>query len=457
MKKLIFLFIAMSLTGNFLSAQVSNDSRSKSLYFRAVEDFDMNDYKGTLTKIAEIEKILGETNARLSYLTAKSQYKLSNFDAAQTACKKYFASNPKKDPGYDEMLKMSEMINAQMQAEAQKRAEEAAARRDAEEEKARKEQEEAIALAQQMQLAAERRAQDAEDQKLREEEELVIFKEVQKQNTEEAYYDFICTYPCSKFTVQARSEMQKKWPAPTRTLKNNKYGYIDKSGKMVVKANYDYASEFSEGLARVGKDGKYGFVNEKGKVIVPIKYLAASNFNYGLAVVKTVDNKSFFIDKTGKTFNENTYQDAKSFSEGLAAVQNQYYKYGFINTKGEMVIPCEYSVVSWFKEGVAAVGKSESGKTFYAYIDKDGNNLTEFEFEEIKDFQGGVGRVKKNGKFGLIDKFGSPITSYEFDYISEFSEEDGLALAKKNGFDVYLDKEGRPFAKVNSKLVKINL
>jgi len=448
MKRLIFLLIIISLAGNSLLAQTSA-SYIRSLYYEAAEDFNTNNYKGALKKISDIEKILGETNARLSYLAAKSQYQLSDMEAAQAACKKYFASSPKKDPGYHEMVEMSETISAQMQAEVERQAEEAEARRIAEAEKA-------IALALQKRLAEERRAQDAEDQELRNMEEEVSFREAQRQNTQESYQYFIHRYPSGKFTTQAKNEMQKKWPVPMRVLKNNKYGYV-KNGKMVVKANYDYASEFSEGLARVGKNGKYGFVNENGKVVVPIQYVAASNFNYGLAVVKTADNKAFFIDKTGKPSNESAYLDAKSFSEGLAAVQDQYFKYGFVDTHGEVVIPYEYSVVSWFKEGIAAVGRSEGGKTLYTYVRKDGNKLTDFEFEEAKDFQGGVGRVRKDGKFGLIDKFGSSITPYEFDYIYEFSEEDGLALAKKNGFDIYLDKEGRLFAKVSGKLVSINL
>ena len=450
MKKLIFLFISAGLSGSVLMAQSSDESYIKSVYYEATQDFDMTNYKGALKKISDVEKLLGnKTNARLSYLAAKSQFRLSDMEAAQAACKKYFLSNPTKDAGYSEMEDLSEIIRLKMQAEAQRQAEEVAAKRAAEEEKAH-------ALAEQRQFAEERRALDAENQKLLDAEEAAHFAETQKTNTQEAYQNFIYKYPSGKLTARAKSEMQKKWAAPVRVLKNNKYGYM-KDGKMVVKATYDYASEFSEGLARVGKNGKYGFVNEKGKIVVPIKYTAASNFNYGLAVVKTADSQSFFIDKTGKPFNENTYQDAKSFSEGLAAVQDQYFKYGFVDAQGEMIIPHEYSVVSWFREGIAAVGRSEGGKTLYTYIRKDGNKLTDFEFEEAKDFQGGVGRVRKDGKFGLIDKFGSPITAYEFDYIYEFNEEEGLALAKKNGFDIYLDKEGRLFAKVSGKLVAVNL
>jgi cell division septum initiation protein DivIVA len=123
MKKLIFLFIAASLTGSFLSAQTTVEERIKSIYYSAIEDFDMNNYRDALIKIADMERILGGTNARISFLAAQSHYNLYDIGAAMDACKRYFASNPKKDPGYDEMLRMSERISAQIAAEAQKQAE----------------------------------------------------------------------------------------------------------------------------------------------------------------------------------------------------------------------------------------------------------------------------------------------------------------------------------------------
>jgi hypothetical protein len=444
------------MAGSSLSAQTTNEDKAKSLYFIAVGEYATGDYKEALKKIGEVEKLLGATNPRLSYLAAKAQYKLSNLSEAQTACKNYFASVPKKDPGYKEMQDLSTEISNQQQAQFQQQAAEAAAKRTAEEERLQKEREEALALAQQMEDAMKRRALDADVQKIKDEVEASVFREVQQENTQQAYQDFIYNYPSGKYVSQAKLEMQKKWPAPTRILKNNKYGYMDSKGKMVVKASYDQALEFSEGLARVGKNSKYGFVNDKGKVVIPIDFVAASNFNYGLAVVKPASNKAYFIDKTGKPLDDNIYRDAKSFSEGLAAVQDESYKYGFINIQGEVVIPFEYSNVSWFKEGIAVVGKNDEGKTLYAYIDKSGNLLTDFEFEEAKDFHNGVGRVRKDGKFGLVDKFGSPITYCQYDYISEFSGE-GLALAKKDGYDVLLDMEGQPWIKVNNKLVRITL
>ena len=50
----------------------------------------------------------------------------------------------------------------------------------------------------------------------------------------------------------------------------SKYGFIDKSGKMVIEPQFDNAEPFSEGLAQVEKDGKLGFIDKSGKVVEKI-------------------------------------------------------------------------------------------------------------------------------------------------------------------------------------------
>jgi hypothetical protein len=48
--------------------------------------------------------------------------------------------------------------------------------------------------------------------------------------------------------------------------KGDKWGYIDKKGKMVIPAVYDGADIFSEGLARVEVNGKWGYIDTKGNI-----------------------------------------------------------------------------------------------------------------------------------------------------------------------------------------------
>ena len=92
---------------------------------------------------------------------------------------------------------------------------------------------------------------------------------------------------------------------------SNKYGYIDKNGKVVIDFKYDFASEFSEGLARVKKGEKYGYIDKNGNVVIDFIYDDADNFSDGLARVKQVikydsdknaENKEMwkYIDKDGK-------------------------------------------------------------------------------------------------------------------------------------------------------------
>jgi len=46
-----------------------------------------------------------------------------------------------------------------------------------------------------------------------------------------------------------------------------KYGYIDKTGKIVIEPKFDNAWSFSEGLARVKIDDKDGYIDKTGKYV----------------------------------------------------------------------------------------------------------------------------------------------------------------------------------------------
>jgi hypothetical protein len=65
-----------------------------------------------------------------------------------------------------------------------------------------------------------------------------------------------------------------------------KWGFIDKTGKVIVTPKYDDAMSFSEGLARVLLNGKVGLIDKTGKEIVPPKYDEVRDFHEGLARVK---------------------------------------------------------------------------------------------------------------------------------------------------------------------------
>jgi len=58
---------------------------------------------------------------------------------------------------------------------------------------------------------------------------------------------------------------------------------------------------FSEGLARVkDANGKQGYIDKTEKVVIPCQWEWAYAFREGLANVKDANGKWFKIDKTGK-------------------------------------------------------------------------------------------------------------------------------------------------------------
>lgn len=71
---------------------------------------------------------------------------------------------------------------------------------------------------------------------------------------------------------------------------DGKYGFIDKTGKIIIKPQFEYAYDFSEGFGRIVAKGKYGFIDKTGKIIIKPQFDDAWNFSDGLAKVKLGNN-----------------------------------------------------------------------------------------------------------------------------------------------------------------------
>lgn len=64
-----------------------------------------------------------------------------------------------------------------------------------------------------------------------------------------------------------------------------KYGYIDKTGKIVIEPKFPMALNFSDGMALIVENDLYGYIDHAGKIIVEPQYEDAQSFSEGLAAV----------------------------------------------------------------------------------------------------------------------------------------------------------------------------
>ena len=106
----------------------------------------------------------------------------------------------------------------------------------------------------------------------------------------------------SEGTFLFNKQFERVWSfseglAPIR--QNDKWGFINTQGEVVIPCIYDDTRWFSEGLARVEQNDKWGYINTKGWVVVPCIYDWAENFKEGLARVKQ-NGKYSIINKEGK-------------------------------------------------------------------------------------------------------------------------------------------------------------
>jgi hypothetical protein len=200
-----------------------------------------------------------------------------------------------------------------------------------------------------------------------------------------------------------------------------KCGFIDESGKFAINPQFDFAYRFSDGLAAVVSGEKIGYIDKAGKYVINPQFTALGSgpggfkdsyatFSEGLARV-VIGNKMGFIDKTGQMVINPQFDSALPFFEGLAATKTGD-KWGFIDMEGKLVINPQFDSALPFTNGLAAVllGKD------WGYVDKTGKLAINPQFSSARPFSSeGIAMVTLNQKTGFIDREGKYVVNPQFD------------------------------------------
>ena len=79
----------------------------------------------------------------------------------------------------------------------------------------------------------------------------------------------------------------------------DQWGYIDKSGTIVINPQFRHASVFFEDLAAASPDGKkFGYIDKSGNFVMNPQFDETRPFSEGLAAV-VIGPKLGFVDKLG--------------------------------------------------------------------------------------------------------------------------------------------------------------
>jgi hypothetical protein len=174
-----------------------------------------------------------------------------------------------------------------------------------------------------------------------------------------------------------------------------RWGFIDRTGEMVIEARYDFVRDFHCGRALVKSGADYAFINCVGERAIEFGKSSAGDFSEGLCPVRDSSGKYGYLDTLGRMVIPSRYAVAGSFCEGRAYVQLKYGgKYGFIDRSGELVIPVAYENVKAFHDGRAAVEiRGADGASRLGFIDPEGRMKIPAVYLLAGDFSAGLAPV----------------------------------------------------------------
>lgn len=225
-----------------------------------------------------------------------------------------------------------------------------------------------------------------------------------------------------------------------------KFGYIDREGKIIINPQFAQALPFSDGKAlieTIGDKDAFGYIDETGKIAINAQFKNATSFSEGIAWTVKESGAPEAIDVNGKVlFKIINAEKVFNYSEGMACycIKDKEEKklYGYLDKEGNTVIQPQFYKAGRFVEGMAIV-KNKEGQ--YGYINKDGKIEINYQFDEAEEFENKFAVVKSGDNYGVIGLDGKFVVNPQFSAI--VLEPNGTMVIEQNGKAGWADKEGK--------------
>lgn len=258
----------------------------------------------------------------------------------------------------------------------------------------------------------------------------------------EPKWDYVCRYVDGFAYVAVKNDKKnpnkEKHNLKTLTLNKPNYeneervfdadiydwGIVDKSGKVIIKPEFDFIKRFSEGLAYAIKDNKAGFIDKNGNWAIKPEFTS------------NLDNKGFFKDELN--YFKNGFAIVSKDNTLLLIDKLGAIRFRFLNNWNSNHPICILADPSLLSKNKKEKDKKEE--------DIDLNNIQNIEFLSVSGFYNGICIVLlKNGKYGAVNTDGKWVLKPEYDSIPIISNEEKsksslFQIKDKNNKTTFIDQ-----------------
>ena len=143
-----------------------------------------------------------------------------------------------------------------------------------------------------------------------------------------------------------------------------KRAFLYRLGKGGLPEEYEDTGNFAEGLVAVRLENRWGYVDADGTPVIPLHFQWAGDFSGGLAPARSDRVLCGYVDRTGTFAIPARFKDCRPFSGGLARVdlagEFEAPHVAFIDRTGKVAIDGRtaeppFDTASDFRNGLAAV------------------------------------------------------------------------------------------------------
>lgn len=199
--------------------------------------------------------------------------------------------------------------------------------------------------------------------------------------------------------------------AAVQLSQGGQWGYINTYGELVINSVFDYVSEFKNDRANVGMGKNELLIDVKGKVVdTIIREMKLEKF----PLIGSSDHNTLGkLNSQGDTIMPMQFVSF-GYRQGNKFWFNTGKFYGLADTTGKILTKIKYEYISYFSDNGLALAKSD-GK--YGFIDKNGKEIIDFQFQDAHGFKYDLAAVKLNDKWGFVNTNGDLVINCEFDNV----------------------------------------